>query len=288
MLTSRRMLEAQLDWIGRRFRFVSLDELGAQLGGRARPAAPLAAVTFDDGYRDVYEHGVPRSCAGRASRPRCSWSRTWSARGQAQCTTGSTCCSRRASRAGRDPATRAARSPAGPRPPLPARRRTARAVIRAAPWRRCCAPCRAAAWTASPRRSRTLVGADGSAATGIAAARPGRCSREHDRGGRDRSAPTRGRTRWLTQEAPSDGARGGRAAPARRIERRLGVTVEHFAYPGRPLRRGDGRAVGRRRLPLRLHDLHPSRSAPPAADASPPDALGERLRRRRQPLLRRP
>jgi peptidoglycan/xylan/chitin deacetylase (PgdA/CDA1 family) len=56
MLTSRAMFEAQLDWIGRRYRFVSLEELGA---GPARGGRRLAAVTFDDGYRDVYEEALP-------------------------------------------------------------------------------------------------------------------------------------------------------------------------------------------------------------------------------------
>src|SRR5258707_1085298 len=52
MCVSTGMLERQLDWIGRRFRFVSLDEIGDDLGtGRQR----TAAVTFDDGYHDFYE-----------------------------------------------------------------------------------------------------------------------------------------------------------------------------------------------------------------------------------------
>jgi peptidoglycan/xylan/chitin deacetylase (PgdA/CDA1 family) len=58
MLTSRVMLEQQLDWIGRRFRFVTLDELGERLE-RGAHLGGLAAVTFDDGYRDVYEHAFP-------------------------------------------------------------------------------------------------------------------------------------------------------------------------------------------------------------------------------------
>src|ERR1035441_8639421 len=33
LLVSRQMLERHLDWLGRRFRFVSLDELGARLDG---------------------------------------------------------------------------------------------------------------------------------------------------------------------------------------------------------------------------------------------------------------
>ena len=59
MLTSRRMLEAQLDWIGRRYRFVSLDELGRAIETGRTSSEPLAAVTFDDGYRDVHDVALP-------------------------------------------------------------------------------------------------------------------------------------------------------------------------------------------------------------------------------------
>ena len=59
MLITRRMLEEQLDWIGRRFRFVGLDELGERLERHNEAAGPMAAVTFDDGYRDVYELAFP-------------------------------------------------------------------------------------------------------------------------------------------------------------------------------------------------------------------------------------
>ena len=59
MLVSRAMLEQHLDRIGRRYRFVSLDELGEALE-RGDPAArEVCAVTFDDGYRDVYENAMP-------------------------------------------------------------------------------------------------------------------------------------------------------------------------------------------------------------------------------------
>lgn len=59
MLLSRRMLEHHLDWIGRRFRFVSLDELGARLEATDGRRDPVAAITFDDGYRDFYHHALP-------------------------------------------------------------------------------------------------------------------------------------------------------------------------------------------------------------------------------------
>ena len=51
-------LERQLDWLARHFRIVSLDELDARLSDAPR-RKPLAAITFDDGYSDVYHHAFP-------------------------------------------------------------------------------------------------------------------------------------------------------------------------------------------------------------------------------------
>lgn len=59
MLVDAHMLEQQLDWMGRRFRFVSLDELGSQLESGGVPKRAVAAITFDDGYRDFYEQAFP-------------------------------------------------------------------------------------------------------------------------------------------------------------------------------------------------------------------------------------
>jgi len=59
MLVSQQMLERHLDWLGRRFRFVSLDELGARLGGSDGSHDAIMAITFDDGYRDFYDHAFP-------------------------------------------------------------------------------------------------------------------------------------------------------------------------------------------------------------------------------------
>jgi peptidoglycan/xylan/chitin deacetylase (PgdA/CDA1 family) len=59
MLTSTTMFERHLDCIGRRFRFVSLDELGAHMLSGQPFEEPVAAVTFDDGYADVYTHAYP-------------------------------------------------------------------------------------------------------------------------------------------------------------------------------------------------------------------------------------
>jgi peptidoglycan/xylan/chitin deacetylase (PgdA/CDA1 family) len=59
MLTSAKMFEHHLDYVGRHFRFVSVDEIGKQIATGVPFSRPVAAVTFDDGYRDVYEHAYP-------------------------------------------------------------------------------------------------------------------------------------------------------------------------------------------------------------------------------------
>lgn len=58
-LISVAMLEQQLDWIGRRYQFLTLDELGAHLESGEPFARPSAVVTFDDGYATVYRHAFP-------------------------------------------------------------------------------------------------------------------------------------------------------------------------------------------------------------------------------------
>jgi peptidoglycan/xylan/chitin deacetylase (PgdA/CDA1 family) len=55
MLISARMLEKQLDWLGGHYRLISLDEMGKRMEAGS-PTAGTAAVTFDDGYADVYEN----------------------------------------------------------------------------------------------------------------------------------------------------------------------------------------------------------------------------------------
>ena len=59
MLVSRGMFEAHLDWIGRHYRFVSFDELSTHLVSGEAFDQPVAAVSFDDGYADVYENAFP-------------------------------------------------------------------------------------------------------------------------------------------------------------------------------------------------------------------------------------
>jgi peptidoglycan/xylan/chitin deacetylase (PgdA/CDA1 family) len=59
MLISTAMFERHLDWIGRHFRFVDLDEVGEAVRNGVPFDQPVAAVTFDDGYRDIYENAMP-------------------------------------------------------------------------------------------------------------------------------------------------------------------------------------------------------------------------------------
>ena len=59
MLIGRAMFERHIEWIGRSFRFVTLDEIGTRLESGMLFPEPVAAVTFDDGYRDVYENAFP-------------------------------------------------------------------------------------------------------------------------------------------------------------------------------------------------------------------------------------
>jgi peptidoglycan/xylan/chitin deacetylase (PgdA/CDA1 family) len=59
MLISTAMFERHMDWIGRHFRVVDLDEVGEAVRSGVPFEKPVAAVTFDDGYRDIYENAVP-------------------------------------------------------------------------------------------------------------------------------------------------------------------------------------------------------------------------------------
>ncbi|HYS26971.1 MAG TPA: polysaccharide deacetylase family protein, partial [Vicinamibacterales bacterium] len=59
MLTSVGMFERHLDCLGRSFRFVSLDEIGDRLLNGLPFHEPVAAITFDDGYQDVYDLALP-------------------------------------------------------------------------------------------------------------------------------------------------------------------------------------------------------------------------------------
>ena len=59
MLISTSMLEQHLDWLAKRFTFVSLDEVGSHLATRRPFKKPAAAITFDDGYSDVFLNAYP-------------------------------------------------------------------------------------------------------------------------------------------------------------------------------------------------------------------------------------
>lgn len=59
MLISTRMFEQHLDWIGRRYDFVSLGEIGSRLEAGEEFPKQVAAIAFDDGYGDVYYNALP-------------------------------------------------------------------------------------------------------------------------------------------------------------------------------------------------------------------------------------
>lgn len=59
LLITTKTLEKQIDWIGRRFDFADPDGMDAWLNGARPGSKPVAVITFDDGYRDVYENAFP-------------------------------------------------------------------------------------------------------------------------------------------------------------------------------------------------------------------------------------
>ena len=59
MLISTAMLERQIDWLAKRYTIVSLDEIGSYLESPRKFPRPPAAITFDDGYSDVYYNAMP-------------------------------------------------------------------------------------------------------------------------------------------------------------------------------------------------------------------------------------
>lgn len=59
MLISAAMFERHLDFLGRHFAFVSPDEVGEAVRCGRPFDRPVVAITFDDGYEDVFQHALP-------------------------------------------------------------------------------------------------------------------------------------------------------------------------------------------------------------------------------------
>ncbi len=56
-LISTRMLTRQLEWIAKRYEICALDDVDEK--AKSRSGKPVAAITFDDGYADVYHNAFP-------------------------------------------------------------------------------------------------------------------------------------------------------------------------------------------------------------------------------------
>jgi peptidoglycan/xylan/chitin deacetylase (PgdA/CDA1 family) len=59
MLISTKTLERHLDWVGQRYEFMSIDDIQECLLNGKSMTRPVAAITFDDGYSDVYYNAFP-------------------------------------------------------------------------------------------------------------------------------------------------------------------------------------------------------------------------------------
>lgn len=57
MLLSPAAFEREIAWLAEHYRFVPLDEIDTAVSTNGH--RPAVAITFDDGYRDVYEHAFP-------------------------------------------------------------------------------------------------------------------------------------------------------------------------------------------------------------------------------------
>src|SRR6056297_1582129 len=56
-LISTKTLARQLEWIGKRYDICALDEMDER--AKSCSGKPVAAITFDDGYADVYHNAFP-------------------------------------------------------------------------------------------------------------------------------------------------------------------------------------------------------------------------------------
>src|SRR5262249_23235734 len=59
MLVSTATFEKQIDWLARHFLIASLDDVAVHLEEGRPFSRPVAAITFDDGYADVYHNAFP-------------------------------------------------------------------------------------------------------------------------------------------------------------------------------------------------------------------------------------
>jgi peptidoglycan/xylan/chitin deacetylase (PgdA/CDA1 family) len=60
LFISRRRFEGMLEFLGRHYRFVSLEQIQAALAGDETLPNNACHLTFDDAYQDVFDHALPR------------------------------------------------------------------------------------------------------------------------------------------------------------------------------------------------------------------------------------
>ena len=59
MATSTELFEAFLDWVNEHYRVISLEDLLSARPKQENGKQPLSAITFDDGWQDVFHHAFP-------------------------------------------------------------------------------------------------------------------------------------------------------------------------------------------------------------------------------------
>ena len=59
MVVTARTFEKHVDWLAQHYRLMTLDEIGARLEEGGPFEDKPAAITFDDGYADLYENALP-------------------------------------------------------------------------------------------------------------------------------------------------------------------------------------------------------------------------------------
>ena len=242
---------------------------------------PVAAITFDDGYRDVYEHAFP--VLKRKGIPAAVFVVT-DLVGQPVLAD-----ARQAVSPGRQgvrhvgrPAPRAVGADARARTCPTDTDRTREATR--TPLSRC-RPCsRSLSMTSVRSLMDGLEASVGNGFHNIPRTLDWPSSRTMRRGGITIGSHTKSHVSLPAESSAvvADELEGSKQA----LEAQLGEPVAHFAYPGGQFTHADRRGGRAGRIPVRLHRLPARRRAPPRADDRASAAVGRLVGRRRRPSSR--